>query len=147
MKNQVIELPKLHVPSTKVPTFEEEQDILILKNVERSLNSVPYHHSVSGIKRYYCDGFPYHMAIHQIAKNSSNEFSAEDHNHHADEVNILISEDELVMEYEINGKRFIAEAPCSVLIKKNRYHKSRIVRGKGIFICLILTDTQSAYQK
>jgi|GEM_PF-2346355 hypothetical protein len=150
MENQSVELYSRDTPPlarvTNIQELDKSQDIVILKNVERPLDDVPHHHSVNGIKRHYCEGFPYHMAIHHISENSSNEFSSSSHNHNADEVNILISDEELIMEYEINGKRFIAEAPCSVVIKKNRYHKSRIVRGKGTFICLILTDTKNAYQ-
>ena len=149
MENQSVELYNRDMPTARasnVHELEKLQDIVILKNIERPLDDVPHHHSVTGIKRYYCEGFPYHMAIHHISEHSGNEFSSSSHNHNADEVNILISDEELIMEYEINGKRYMAEAPCSVVIKKNRYHKSRIVRGKGTFICLILTDTKNAYQ-
>lgn len=121
-------------------------NIIVLKNILSPLEEVPKHNSVEGITRFYCKNFPYHTAIHYISEGTGHNFSSTDHCHEADEINLLISEETLVLEYEIDGEKIIAEAPCSVLIKKNVHHKSRVLSGKGIFVCVILTDTERAYR-
>jgi len=82
-----------------------------------------------------------HVAIHIVDYKHKN-LSAYSflHKHNADEINLIISENnKLKYEIQLDDEIYKVLSPSTVFIPKGVKHKARFLSGKGIFVCIILS--------
>jgi len=118
----------------------------ILKLVKQDLSSIPFHNNLDDISRWIALGSEYHIAIHQI--NTSQDHPDEyikPHKHNAEELNIILSNDE-IFQYRImiNDEENIINAPSVVMIPKDTIHSANVVKGKGFYICIVFQKNYEA---
>lgn len=83
-----------------------------------------------------------HVAVHIVDanKNEMPEYT-KIHKHNADEINLILSEDnKLTYEIQLDDKVHTVSSPSSVFIPKGTSHKAKAVSGKGTFVCIILAN-------
>ena len=62
------------------------------------------------------------------------------HKHNADEINLIISDnDKLKYEIQLGDEKYRVTSPTTVFIPKGVQHKAKLISGKGIFVCIILS--------
>ena len=118
----------------------------IIKGVNEPLSKVPFH-SKAPIKRISMLGkkkIPQantHLAVHFVdAKNKKIDEYSKLHKHSADEINLILSENgKLVYEVQLDDEIYKVSSPVTVFIPKGVKHKARVLSGKGVFVCLILS--------
>lgn len=119
----------------------------ITKGVSEPLSKVPFH-GKAPIKRLSMLGkkkIPKantHLAVHMVdAKHKKIDEYSELHKHSADEINLILSEDEkLVYEIQLEDEIYKVSSPVTIYIPKGVNHRARVISGKGFFVCLILSN-------
>lgn len=119
----------------------------ITKGVNEPLSKVPFH-SKAPIKRLSMLGkknIPQantHLAIHFVdAKNKKIDDYCELHKHSADEINLILSENEkLTYEVQLDNEIYKVSSPTTIYIPKGVKHRAKVLSGKGIFVCIILSN-------
>lgn len=119
----------------------------ITKGVNEPLSKIPFH-SKAPIKRLSMLGkkkipdAKTHLAVHFVdAKNKKIKEYSQLHKHSADEINLIISEDDkLVYEVQLDDEIYKVSSPVTVFIPKGIRHRAKVVSGKGIFVCIILAN-------
>ena len=130
------------MPSSNMKRFKK----YITKGVNEPLSKIPFH-SKAPIKRLSMLGkkkIPQantHLAIHFVnAKNKKIDEYSELHKHNADEINLILSENgKLVYEVQLDDEIYKVSSPSSVFIPKGVKHKAKVLSGKGVFVCMILS--------
>lgn len=118
----------------------------ILELVKQELSSIPFHNNLDDISRWVALGSKYHIAIHQIHTIQDHpEEYVQLHKHDADELNIILSNDE-IFQYKImiNSEEKIINAPSVLMIPKNTMHSANVIRGRGFYICIIFQKDYKA---
>ena len=118
----------------------------IVKGVNEPLSKVPFHSKVP-IKRISMLGknkIPQantHLAIHFVnAKNKKIDEYSKLHKHSADEINLILSENgKLVYEVQLEDEIYKVSSPVTIYIPKGVKHRARVLSGKGVFVCIILS--------
>ena len=118
----------------------------VKKGVKETFSKIPFHTNVS-IKRLsmlskkLVPTSNTHVAIHIVDYKHKN-LSAYSflHKHNADEINLIISENnKLKYEIQLDDEKYKVSSPSTVFIPKGVKHKARFLSGKGIFVCIILS--------
>jgi len=118
----------------------------IKKGVVESLEKVPFHKKAQ-IKRLSMlnkDLIPQsdtHIAVHFVDANQDLPNYSQLHKHNQDEINLILSDDsKLKYEIQLEDEVFKVTSPSTVFIPKGINHSARAISGKGIFVCIILSD-------
>jgi quercetin dioxygenase-like cupin family protein len=118
----------------------------ITKGVNEPLSKIPFHGKAS-IKRLsmlskkLIPESNTHIAVHFVNSKTKkiSEYSKM-HKHNFDEVNLILSEDnKLIYEIEMDDEKYKVTSPSTIFIPKGVKHKAKIISGKGIFVCIILS--------
>ena len=120
----------------------------ITKGVNEPLSKVPFH-SKAPIKRLSMLGkkkIPQantHLAVQFVdAKNKKIGEYSKLHKHTADEINLILSQNgKLVYEVQLDDEIYKVTSPVTVYIPKGIKHRARVLSGKGVFVCLILSKS------
>ncbi len=83
-----------------------------------------------------------HIAVHFV-DSKTNKISdySKLHKHNFDEINLILSENgKLTYEIELGDEKYKVSSPSTIFIPKRLKHKARVVSGKGIFVCIILSS-------
>ncbi len=119
--------------------------------LKEPLGAVPFH-SNAPIDRYLmlnsdmisqCDT---RISVHLVSDLPDQiEPYCEMHKHDFDEINMVVSQDG-VLKYRIQmeDEEYIITSPATVFIPKGVRHKSEVISGKGLFICVTLQGKYSA---
>jgi quercetin dioxygenase-like cupin family protein len=63
------------------------------------------------------------------------------HKHNADEVNLILSEDgKLKYEIQLDDEIYKVTSPATVYIPKGIPHRAKVLSGKGVFVCIIMSN-------
>ena len=63
------------------------------------------------------------------------------HKHSHDEINLILSDNgKLKYEIQFEDKKFKVSSPSTVFIPKGVKHRAQVLSGKGIFVCMILSN-------
>jgi 2-isopropylmalate synthase len=123
----------------------------IKKGVLESLYRVPFHSRapikrLSMLSRKIIPTSDTHIAVHFInGKQKYSQYSTL-HRHDYDEINLILSEnDKLTYEIQLEDETYVVSSPSTVYIPKDTRHKANVVSGKGIFVCIILSDGYKSY--
>jgi hypothetical protein len=83
-----------------------------------------------------------HIAVHFVNGNKKKypQYSSL-HKHDYDEVNLILSEkNKLIYEIQLDDEVYRVSSPSTIFIPKGVKHKANVVSGKGLFVCIILSD-------
>lgn len=131
------------MPSSRMKRYKK----YITKGVNEPLSKVPFH-SKAPIKRLSMLGkknIPQantHLAVHFVdARNKKIDEYSELHKHSADEINLILSENgKLVYEVQLDDEIYKVTSPVTVFIPRGIKHRAKVLSGKGVFVCLILSN-------
>lgn len=126
----------------------------ITHGTAESLSKVPFH-SNAPIKRVSMLGkksIPQantHLAVHFVdAKNKKIGEYSKLHSHSADEINLILSENgKLVYEVQLDDELYKVSSPATIYIPKGVPHRAKVLSGKGLFVCLILSKNYKSIKK
>jgi hypothetical protein len=111
---------------------------LIFKNIGSPLSSIPFHHDIDGIERLFAEGFPLHLAIHQIHEMPSPPSPyTRPHAHEFAEINILIG-DELRYQIQLANEIYELKGSFSIWIPAGVLHAANVIQGTGYFVAIRL---------
>ena len=118
----------------------------VKKGVKETFSKIPFHTNVpikrlSMLSKKLVPTSNTHVAIHIVDYKNKNlsEYSFL-HKHNADEINLIISENnKLKYEIQLDDEIYKVLSPSTVFIPKGIKHKARCLSGKGIFVCIILS--------
>lgn len=119
----------------------------ITKGINESLSRVPFHKKasikrISMLSKKTISESNIHAAVHfvnTIDKKISKYSTL--HKHDADEVNMILSDnDKLVYEIQLDDEIYKVNSPATVFIPKGVKHRADVISGKGIFVCLIMSN-------
>ncbi|GKS67699.1 hypothetical protein YTPLAS73_12460 [Nitrosarchaeum sp.] len=119
----------------------------ITKGIHEPLSKIPFHQKTS-IKRIsmlstkIIPESKIHTAVHFIDLSDKKipKYSIL-HKHDVDEVNLIISQDDkLVYEIQLDDETYEVSSPATIFIPKGVSHRADVISGKGIFVCLILSN-------
>jgi hypothetical protein len=121
--------------------MSDKNKALISKHISSSLNTVPFHKDVGSIKRFVPEGFPIHMAIHEVSQTSTlDEDYCDSHVHSFPELNLILGEPgALVYKIQLGDEIHEVESPASIWIPPYLEHSANVIRGKGYFIAIRLS--------
>lgn len=111
---------------------------LILKMLPVPLSKVPFHNNTPEIIRYFANGFPAHIAVHEVsAVNSTPKEYTQLHLHNdCDEINIILSQTSLVYKIQLNHTEYIVKNNSGIYIPRHTWHKANVLKGEGYFITM-----------
>jgi len=118
----------------------------IKKGVVEPLAYVEFHKDAP-IKRYsmlskkQIPASDTHIAVHFVdTKMRFSKYSFL-HKHNHDEINLILAEDgKLTYEIQLDDEVYKVSSPSTVFIPKGVKHSANVVSGKGLFVCIILSD-------
>ena len=123
---------------------------LIKRGVNEPLQKIPFHKKapikrLSMLNKTLVPESDTHVAVHFVdATKKLPEYSSL-HSHNEDEINLILSEDsKLKYKIQIEDETYTVDSPSTIFIPKGLKHNAQAISGKGIFVCIILSDTYSS---
>jgi len=124
----------------------------ITKGILESLHKVPGH-SKAPIRRTLMLGksqipeSKIHLAVHEVnATRKKIPPYTNLHSHNVDEIDLIIPQGgKLVYQIQLEDETYKITAPCTVFIPKKLRHKANVVSGKGIFVCMIMSNKYKTF--
>lgn len=119
----------------------------ITKGIPEPLSKVPFHKNapikrISMLSKKTIPESKIHAAVHFVdaIDKKISKYSIL-HKHDADEVNIILSEnDKLVYEIQLDDEIYKVSSPVTIFIPKGVKHRADVISGRGFFVCLILSN-------
>lgn len=109
---------------------------LIFENKFSPLATIPFHHDVEGLDRYFAEGFPYHLAIHHIhPMEQPPEAYTFSHEHTYPELNIIIGKD-LCYDITLGDEHYELTGNYSIWIPAGVAHSANVRSGSGYFVAM-----------
>jgi len=82
-----------------------------------------------------------HIAVHFVDASKDLPKYSELHKHNHDEINLILSEDSiLTYEIQLEDESYEVTSPSTIFIPKGMKHSAQAISGKGIFVCMILSN-------
>ena len=139
MKNHI------KISGNSIQTFE---DLSFSQGLE--ISEFPYHSKFPFLRKVFVgrevfnDG-NIHIAVHfiQNANNINKKYSIL-HSHDVDEYNIILNlndKDEFVYLIKTDKNEYEVTAPQSIFIPKGVRHSAEVIKGSGLFICIVMSGT------
>ena len=89
-----------------------------------------------------------HVAVHFIDASKDLPKYSKLHKHNHDEINLILSEDsELRYEIQLEDESYKVTSPSTIFIPKGINHSAQAISGKGIFVCVILSNDPGSSEK
>jgi quercetin dioxygenase-like cupin family protein len=121
------------------PTMKK-QSPLLFDMLPIPLSNVPFHENTDAITRYFATGFPLHVAVHEVSPVlAPPETYTWPHVHDdCDEVNIILSQGDLLYRIQLGEKEFTVRNNSSIWIPRGTVHAANVLQGSGFFITIRL---------
>ena len=119
----------------------------ITKGINEPLSKIPFHQKtpikrISMLSQKIIPESKIHTAVHfvNVSDKKISKYSFL-HKHDVDEVNLILSQDDkLIYEIQLNDEIYKVSSPATIFIPKGVNHRADVISGKGIFVCLILSN-------
>lgn len=118
----------------------------IQKGISEPLAKVPFHSNAS-IKRLsmlskkLIPESDTHVAVHYVDGSKEIPKYSQLHKHDHDEINLILSENSsLIYDIQLEDEMYKVSSPATVFIPKGIRHNAQAKSGKGLFVCIILSD-------
>jgi len=118
----------------------------IKKGVIESLDNVPFHgmapiKRLSMLSKSLIPASNTHIAVHFVDASKDLPKYSKLHKHNHDEINLILSEDSrLTYEIQLEDESYKVTSPSTIFIPKGMKHSAQAISGKGIFVCMILSN-------
>ena len=118
----------------------------IKKGVIESLDKVPFHGQapikrLSMLNKTVIPQSDTHIAVHFVDASIVLPKYSELHKHDHDEINLILSEDfSLTYEIQFEDESYDVTSPSTIFIPKGIRHSAQAISGKGLFVCIILSN-------
>ena len=118
----------------------------IKKGVIESLDRVPFHSEapikrLSMLNKSLIPQSDTHIAVHFVDASKALPKYSKLHKHTHDEINLILSEDSsLTYEIQLEDESYDVTSPSTIFIPKGIRHSAQAISGKGIFVCMILSN-------
>ena len=122
----------------------------IKKGVIESLDKVPFHSKapikrISMLSKSLIPQSNTHIAVHFVDASKNLPKYSKLHKHNHDEVNLILSEDSpLTYEIKLEEESYKVNSPSTIFIPKGIKHSAQAISGKGIFVCIILSNNYTS---
>jgi len=122
----------------------------IKKGVIESLDKVPFHSKapikrLSMLSKSLIPQSNTHIAVHFVDAFKNLPKYSKLHKHNHDEVNLILSEDSnLTYEIKLEEESYKVNSPSTIFIPKGIKHSAQAISGKGIFVCIILSNNYTS---
>jgi mannose-6-phosphate isomerase-like protein (cupin superfamily) len=122
------------------PSKVNNNQSLLFDMLPVPLANVPFHDNTDAITRYFAKGFPLHVAVHEVSPVSAPpETYTWPHVHDdCDEVNIIISQGDLLYRIQLGEEEFTVSNNSSIWIPRGTVHSANVLQGSGFFITIRL---------
>ena len=82
-----------------------------------------------------------HIAVHFVDATKKLPKYSKLHKHNHDEINLILSEEsKITYEIQLDDEIYKVTSPSTIFIPKGVNHRAQALSGKGIFVCIILSD-------
>ncbi len=118
----------------------------IKKGIIESLDKVPFHSQapikrLSMLNKTLIPQSDTHIAVHFVDASIVLPKYSTLHSHDHDEINLILSEDSsLTYEIQFEDESYQVTSPSTIFIPKGIRHSAQAISGKGLFVCIILSD-------
>ncbi len=125
----------------------------IKKGIVESLDKVPFHDDapikrLSMLSKTLIPQSDTHVAVHFVDASKDLPKYSKLHKHNHDEINLILSEDsELRYEIQFEDESYKVTSPSTIFIPKGINHSAQAISGKGIFVCVILSNDPGSSEK
>ena len=118
------------------PFPESEEQSFIHTMIPVALANVPFHQNTRSITRYFATNFPIHLAVHEISPISRPpaEYTQPHVHHDCDEINIIISQQDLLYKVQIGDEKYTVSNNSCIWIPRGTVHAANVLKGTGHFI-------------
>jgi len=125
----------------------------IKKGVIESLDKVPFHNNapikrLSMLNKTLIPQSVTHIAVHFVDASINLPKYSKLHKHDHDEINLILSEDSnLTYEIQFEDESYNVTSPSTIFIPKGIRHSAQAISGKGLFVCIILSNNTDSPSK
>ncbi len=124
----------------------------IVKGVKEPLSNIPFHKGapitrLSMLGKNRIPQSKIHTAVHFVnAKRKKIPPYSELHKHNADEINLILAEDgKLTYVIQLDDEKYTVSSPATIFIPKGVKHSAEVKSGKGIFVCIIMSNKYKSF--
>ncbi|MBC7826439.1 MAG: hypothetical protein H7122_01735 [Chitinophagaceae bacterium] len=123
---------------SKFPFVNTEEQSHIFNMLPVALSNVPFHRNSKWITRYFAKQFPFHLAVHEVSPVMIPPVEyTEPHIHEdCDEINIIISQHDLLYKIQVGDNKFVVSNNSCVWIPRGMKHAANVLKGSGHFITM-----------
>ena len=123
---------------SKLIVNKPKEASLIYNMQPSALSNVPFHTDTKSVTRYFAEAFPLHMAVHQVSPvfTPPLEYTQPHVHEDSDEINIIISPQNLVYKIQLGNKDYIVHNNAAIWIPRGTVHSANVLKGAGFFIAL-----------
>ena len=116
---------------------------LLYKMEITPLSNVPFHENTPSITRFFANGFPMHLDIHEVSPiHQAPPIYAQMHKHDFfDEINIIMSKGYMQYMIQLGDEEHIIENNTAIWIPKGTMHSANVLKGAGYFISMRINDS------
>jgi len=122
----------------------------IKKGIIESLDKVPFHSQapikrLSMLNKTLIPQSDTHIAVHFVDASIVLPKYSTLHSHDHDEINLILSEDSsLTYDIQFEDESYEVTSPSTIFIPKGIKHSAQAISGKGLFVCIILSDNSDS---
>ena len=125
----------------------------ITKGINEPLSKVAFHKKapikrISMLSKKTISESKIHAAVHFVdaVDKKISKYSTL-HKHDADEINLILSDSgKLFYEIQLDDEIYKVNSPVTVFIPKGVKHRADAISGKGIFVCMIMSNKYKTTQ-
>lgn len=120
------------------PFFDIGEHAHIFNMIPMALSKVPFHKNTKAITRYCPEDFPVHLAVHEISSVAFPplEYTQPHLHDDNDEINIIISQHDLLYRIQIGNDKFTVANNSCIWIPRGTVHAANVLRGSGHFVTI-----------
>lgn len=124
----------------RYPVTETAPESFLFDLLPSALSSVPFHTDTPAITRYFAEGFPLFLGVHEVSPVAEPPAAyTQPHLHEDyDEVNIILSPTELVYRIQVGTETHIVRNNACVWIPRGTVHSANVLKGSGYYLAIRL---------
>jgi quercetin dioxygenase-like cupin family protein len=128
------------ITSAGYPVAGPVPESFLFELLPAALSSVPFHQDTPAITRYFAERFPLFLGVHEVSPVAEPPAAyTQPHVHDDyDEVNIILSPDELVYRIQVGDETHLVRNNACVWIPRGTVHAANVLSGAGYYLAIRL---------
>lgn len=125
-----------HIHSLPSPVSKEQSFLFEMLPV--ALSNVPFHKNTKSITRYFAEGFPVHLAVHEVSPVliPPKPYTLPHVHEDSDEINIIIAQEALLYRIRCGDEEYTVSNNSCIWIPRGTIHAANVLAGSGYFITM-----------